>query len=269
MNKLRRKHAPKPRICLIQHEPCETPGLLTDVLKACGIRVEMVRVFKENRVPQRIGDFAGLVIMGGPMSVYEQDKHPFLRDEIRLLQDALNKRRPILGICLGSQLLAAALGTRVIPGKQKEIGWHPVTLTSVAAKDGLWRGLPPTFTPLHWHGDVFKLPHGALSLARSELTDCQAFCFSAFAYGLLFHLEVTEPMVRRMTRTFHQELRNAGIPASQITENLLPRLNKSGGLGRRVFARWARLVAHSHVLKKPRHGKSRRNQRSSAKRLCN
>ena len=94
--------------CVIQHVSCETPGLLADVLAACGVSVTTERVFKGARIPRRIGDYAGLVVMGGPMGVYEQDRYPFLRPEIGLLEDALSERRPILGICLGSQLLAAA-----------------------------------------------------------------------------------------------------------------------------------------------------------------
>ena len=95
-------------VCVIQHVPCETPGLLADVLAAHGVSVTTVRVFKGERIPRQIGAYAGLVVMGGPMGVYEQDQYPFLQREIRLLQDALSERRPILGICLGSQLLAAA-----------------------------------------------------------------------------------------------------------------------------------------------------------------
>lgn len=129
----------------IQHVPCETPGLIAEVLQESGIALEYIRSFRGDRIPRRIDRHAGLIVVGGPMGVYEQDQYPFLRQEIRLLQDALSKRRPILGICLGSQLLAAALDAPVTRGKQKEIGWYPVTLGRAAANDPLWRGLPESF----------------------------------------------------------------------------------------------------------------------------
>ncbi len=176
------------------------------------------------------------------MGVYEQDQFPFLRQEIRLIQDALSEHRPILGVCLGSQLLAAAVGARVRPGLQKELGWHPVTLGRAAASDRLWRGLPPTFVAYHWHGDVFELPRGATPLPWSQLTEHQAFRYGDAAYGLLFHLEVTEPMIRRMTRTFRRELRQAGLNERPVLDGVAAHLPTLHTIGRTVFGRWAALV---------------------------
>ena len=235
-------------VCVIQHVPCETPGLLADVLAARGVSVTTVRVFKGERIPRRIGAYAGLVVMGGPMGVYEQDQYPFLQREIRLLQDALSERRPILGICLGSQLLAAALDAPVTRGKQKEIGWHPVTLGRAAAHDGLWCGLPECFVAYHWHGDVFQLPRGATPLARSKLTDYQAFRHGDSAYGFLFHLEVTEPIIARMARTFRRELREAGLDERRLFDGVPEHLPRLQATGRTVFQRWVALVKGESAL---------------------
>jgi GMP synthase (glutamine-hydrolysing) len=229
-------------ICVIQHVACETPGIIADALKSRGLELRFARPFRGERIPRRIGDYAGLLVMGGPMGVYEQTRHPFLRQEIRLIQDALSERRPILGICLGSQLLAAALDARVTRGKQKEIGWHPLTLGRAAARDALWRGLPESFVAYHWHGDVFELPRGATPLAWSKLTEHQAFRFGDSAYGLLFHLEVTEQIIRRMTRTFLGELREAGLNERQVLDGVAEHLPGLHTIGRAVFARWAALV---------------------------
>ncbi|MBI4308419.1 MAG: type 1 glutamine amidotransferase, partial [Chloroflexi bacterium] len=116
-------------VLVLQHAAPETLGAIADALKAAGLAFRYVRTFAGEPVPQDLGDAAGLVAMGGPQSVYEQDRFPYLRDELRLIERALKAGRPILGICLGSQLLAAALGAPVTRGKQKEIGWHRVALT--------------------------------------------------------------------------------------------------------------------------------------------
>ena len=187
------------------------------------------------------------------MGVYEQDRHPFLAEEIRLLQQAVREGLPVLGVCLGSQLLAAALGAPVTPGRQKEIGWQAVTLTNAASEDPLWRGLERRFVGYHWHGDVFELPRGAVSLARSERTAHQAFRFGASAYGILFHLEVTEAMIQQMTKTFRAELQEekAGVTGAEIEGGVAQHLARLQEIGATVFGRWSRLVAEGRVEASP------------------
>src|SRR5215813_8861115 len=119
-----------PRIIAIQHISAEPMGRIGDALIAHGISVDYLRVFAGAAIPKSLGDAAGLVVMGGPMGVYEQNEFPFLRDELRLIESALRDEKPVLGICLGSQLLAAALGAEVRRGGYKEIGWFPVSLTA-------------------------------------------------------------------------------------------------------------------------------------------
>jgi GMP synthase (glutamine-hydrolysing) len=229
-------------VCAIQHVPVEGLGLIADVLKASDITVKLIRPFKGDRVPRRLGRHSGLILMGGPMGVYDQHKHPFLSDEMRLLEDALKEAKPILGVCLGSQLLAVALGAAVRKGERKEIGWHQVALTKAAAEDELWSGVGPEFTAFHWHGDVFALPRDAVSLARSRLTECQSFRYGASAYGLLCHLEVTEPIVRRMAKAFPQELAECSIHENRLFERLPARVSALRRVALPVFVRWAKLV---------------------------
>lgn len=172
------------------------------------------------------------------MGVLNQDCHPFLRDEIDLIRAALQAGKPVLGVCLGSELLAATLGARVAPAR-KEIGWYPVTLTDGAAHDPLWRDVDRSIVPFHWHGDAFELPPGAVSLASSELTACQAFRHGRNAYGLLFHMEMDESMVRAMVRTFGDELREAGADAGPILAQAPNAVREMNRIGSVVFDRWA------------------------------
>jgi GMP synthase (glutamine-hydrolysing) len=232
----------EPSVLVIQHTAGEGPGLLAEVLPAAGLSLRRVRVFRGDPVPQRLGDHAGLVVLGGPMGVYEPDRYPFLRREIRLVADALERQRPILGICLGSQLLAAALGTPVTRGQVAELGWAAVTLSREAATDGLWAGVPESFNAFHWHGDYFELPRGAVRLAWSQAADCQAFRHQGTAYGVLFHLEVTERIVRGLVRSSTRALGAAGLSAAAILDSLRAHLPALHQIGRQVFARWARLV---------------------------
>jgi GMP synthase (glutamine-hydrolysing) len=230
------------KVVVVQHAACETLGTIADALEGARLEVEYVRAFAGEPIPTHLDEAVGLILMGGPMGVYEQDRYPFLVEEMRLIERALAAAKPILGVCLGSQLLAATLGARVVKGPQKEIGWFPVTLTDAARADALFAGTPSSFIAYHWHGDVFDCPSGAVSLARSALTECQAFRYGTNAYGLLFHLEVTEPLIADMVRTFAGELREAGLSGEEIlrqAERHVPDLRR---IGQTVFRAWTRLL---------------------------
>ncbi|MFZ0963815.1 MAG: gamma-glutamyl-gamma-aminobutyrate hydrolase family protein [Terriglobia bacterium] len=229
-------------VWVLQHTPSETLGTIADALRGHQIGFHYIETHVGQAVPAEMTGKAGLIVMGGPMGVYEQAKYPFLRDEMRLIESALKSGRPVLGVCLGSQLLAAALGAEVKKGTRKELGWHAVKLSESAAQDPLFAGVPPEFWPFHWHGDVFSLPKQAVGLASSQQTPCQAFRYGRSAYGILFHLEVTREQVAQMLLDFADELREAGGEANAITEETprhLPVIEEvSGG----VFARWASLL---------------------------
>ena len=231
------------KVCVIQHIEIETPGRIADALEAAGCQTETILSHTGQPVPASMSGFDGRVVMGGPQSVYQQDRFPFLRAELRLIESGLKAQKPILGVCLGSQLLATALGARVYSGEQKEIGWYPVTLTEAAGHDALLNGAPVAFTPLHWHGDVFDLPKGGVALAASELTPHQAYRHGSNAYGFLCHLEVTDRHVAEWVTVFADELHQAGVDARAIlagAKQYLPPLQK---LGTSVFSRWVALVS--------------------------
>ncbi len=228
------------RVLVIQHVADEPPLAIADVLAAKGISVDIMRVDRGDPVPTTLAS-DGLVIMGGPMGVADTARLPHLGQEITLLRDALAQGKPILGVCLGSQLLAAALGARVSPGPAKEIGWYPVTLEPAAQGDALFGAAPREFVGFHWHGDVFELPAGAMALARSERTAVQAFRHGR-AWGILFHLEVSREAVQTFTRVFADELAAEQLDGAAIVAAANDHCATLEHVGRDVFARWAELV---------------------------
>jgi GMP synthase (glutamine-hydrolysing) len=216
---------------------------MEDVLHGGGTNFEYIETHRGASVPDQITDQSGLIVMGGPMGVYEYAKYPFLHDEMGLIESALKLERPVLGVCLGSQLLAAVLGAEVKKGERKELGWHPVTLSEAAGEDTIFSGVKTEFWPFHWHGDVFSLPKDSVRLASSQLTPHQAFRYGKNAYGILFHLEVTQGQIAQMLSDFADELHEAGGSPSEITEQIprhLPPLQETAG---GVFGRWASLLS--------------------------
>jgi GMP synthase (glutamine-hydrolysing) len=229
------------KVLVVQHTAPETLGTIVDALEPKGVSVQYIRVFQDEPVPKAMDGAAGLIVMGGPMAVRDQGRFPYLRDEMRLLEQAVKADKPVLGVCLGSQLLASILGGRVTAAK-KEIGWSQIRLSPQAQQDPLWAGTPDSFTAFHWHGDVFDLPPGAVGLASSDATPHQAFRHGTKAYGLLFHLEMTENMIREMIRTFSDELLEQNLDGGWMIQKggeYLPVMEKIGGA---VFGRWAGLL---------------------------
>jgi GMP synthase (glutamine-hydrolysing) len=220
----------------------EGPGLIAVALAHEGVALEVTRVDLGEPVPADLGAARGLVVLGGPMGVYEADRHPHLYDELRLIEAAVRAGAPVLGVCLGSQLVAAALGARVAPAPAKEIGWLSVTLKEAAAADPLFAPLPASFTALHWHGDAFELPEGATSLASSAMTEHQAFRHGDRTYGVLFHLEVTLHEVQAMMTDSGSELAEAGVSAEGLLSETEHGIGLAAEIGVPLFRRWAALV---------------------------
>ena len=185
----------KGEIYVVKHVEDEGPGLLGEYFRALGWQVRTIEAYRGDTPPENLESVAALVILGGPMNVYEEEAYPFLRFEDRLIRQVLRQRIPFLGICLGAQLLAKACGAAVTKSPHKEIGWFEVELTEAGGRDSLFHGLPETFAVFQWHEDTFAMPQGASLLATSELCRNQAFRMGDSAYGLQFHVEVTPEMI--------------------------------------------------------------------------
>jgi GMP synthase (glutamine-hydrolysing) len=227
------------KIWVLQHHPVENLGAIADSLEEAALAWQYVRVFDGAPIPEDMKGAGGLIVMGGPETVYQLGRYPYLRDEIRLIESALRDNKPILGVCLGAQLLAAALGATVKRGESREIGWYMVRLANAANDDRLMRGLPAEFMAAHWHSDVFELPNGAVALASSAKTANQAFRFGNNAYGLLFHAEITQERLSRLVSEFGEDLKRVGIDGDSFVARASEYLPALSEIGATIFSRWA------------------------------
>jgi GMP synthase (glutamine-hydrolysing) len=231
-----------PTVFVLAHTQTDPLGILDGVLSDADLRAQCIGGFAGKKVPTEPGDAAGLIVLGGSMSVLEQARFPFLTDEMRLIENTLKRELPVLGICLGSQMLAHVLGGTVHRASQTEIGWHPVTMAPAAAQDALFRDFPPQMMGFHWHDDFVELPRDAVLLAHSQMTPCQAFRQGDFAYGIQFHLEVTEFVVRDWAANGAREIAAVDISADALLEDIPRYLPIQQRLGWQAFSRWVRLA---------------------------
>jgi GMP synthase-like glutamine amidotransferase len=221
------------RVMIFRHVPFEGAGRIEPVLRARGVEFEYCDLFSGGSVPDT-GNCQGVILMGGPMSV--NDELPYLRHEEEVIRHAVSRGVPVLGICLGAQLIARAMGAAVYRNPAKEIGWFDVTFPP--ENDPLFGGLQSE-TVFHWHGETFDLPQGACLLASSDLCANQAFRLGERTYGIQFHLEVTPEMIA----DWCVQDQNCG-DVRELTTPLDHEHNTSrlAQLSERVFGAWCDLL---------------------------
>ena len=189
------------KLLVFQHVPFEPLGTLDAQFRAAGFRIRYVNFARMGEIKPEIGRYHGLVVLGGPMSAYDVERYPHLEIEIESIRAAVDSGIPVLGICLGAQLIARALGARVKRNATKEIGWYAVRPTEAGARDALFSKFNSSEQIFQWHGDTFALPHGAEHLAESDACGNQAFRVGDSVYGLQFHLEADRALIERWLRT--------------------------------------------------------------------
>lgn len=206
---------PPKRVLALQHVPFEGLGQIEPWLIDRGHRVTVVRLYESDDLPDP-ADVDLLVIMGGPMGVHDEAEHPWLQTEKRFVRSVIDAGAAVLGICLGAQLIAAVMGARVGPNPVKEIGWFPIEAMNNQGLNiaGPLLRFPATTTVLHWHGETFTLPPGAVQLARSTACEQQAFQLGARIIGLQFHLETTPEALQKMVAVCGDELQPAAFVQS-------------------------------------------------------
>ncbi|MBI5197663.1 MAG: gamma-glutamyl-gamma-aminobutyrate hydrolase family protein [Nitrospirae bacterium] len=191
---------------ILQHVPHEDLGTLRQALENRGIPFRYVRLYAGEKVPDSLSSIGGLILLGGPMNVYQETDYPYLLEVNSLVQEAVRRDLPTLGICLGAQLIAKATGATVYHGKEKEIGWYSLEMSREAGQDSVFAELPTQLTVFQWHGDTFDIPPGGVRLAGSSRFPNQAFRLGERVYALQFHLEVTQEMIRLWIRENQEEL---------------------------------------------------------------
>ncbi|MBN2041573.1 MAG: type 1 glutamine amidotransferase [Spirochaetes bacterium] len=197
------------RIHYLQHVSFEGPGYIADWANDHGHSISCTRIFESEKLPDH--DMIDLlVIMGGPMSVNDENKFPWLASEKKFIREAINAGKSVLGICLGAQLIASAMGSSVYKNDQKEIGWFPV-YRSLQAYDSSFE-FPESISVFHWHGETFDLPRGAVHLAVSRACINQAFSIGRSVIGLQFHLETTPESMRSIVLSCRNDL----IPSEYV-----------------------------------------------------
>ena len=227
------------KVLVLQHVPFEILGTFNPLLKRCGFRIRYINFGRNPETPIDLRSYRGLVILGGPMSVNQHDLYPHLKTEVALIQDAIEQGIPILGICLGAQLIAKALGAEVHPNPVKEIGWYDITPTPEGQNDPLMSPFGGTRQIFQWHGDTFGLPEDAVHLASSPTCPNQAFRYGEHVYGFQFHLEVDAPLIHNWLdrAAYQQELITAQGPdaPARIRTETSEHIENATLLGEEVF----------------------------------
>ncbi len=225
------------RILAFRHVPFEGAGLIAPALESQSVQIDYVDLYRDFSACPDPAAYSGLLFLGGPMSV--NDDLPYIHRERETIVTAVARRQPVLGICLGSQLIAQALGARVYRNAGKEIGWYPVHFAEAAAQDPLLRGVASHQEIFHWHGETFDLPPGAVHLAWSEACRNQAFRVGNLIYGFQFHLEVTPAMIA----DWCTQDENCG-DVRELQAPLDPERNRESlsQLSQLVFGRWGTLL---------------------------
>ena len=216
---------------IIKHIRTEGPGTIGDYLKDNGISFRLIELWRGIRLPDDLREISAVISLGGPMNVYEEKEYPFLAEENRFIKQLIEQEVPFLGVCLGAQLLAKAAGAKVYKAPVREIGWFKVRLTPEGEKDPFFDDVGDELDVFQWHGDTFDVPKGAKLLAKGDQVPNQVIKVGERAYGVQFHLEVDEtvlkkwfsdPKIRKRYLDYLKKIKTSyDIAAGRILDNFL------------------------------------------------
>lgn len=231
------------RVLSLVHQPDAASGVFADAAAEAGHELEEWLVPRRRTPPAALGDYGAVLVFGGAMHVDQEDRHGWLRDELDLLRGLLAEGVPLLGVCLGGQLLARALDAPVRRMPSPEVGWFDVALTPEAADDPVFTGLPERFSSFQWHSYAFELPADAVPLARND--HClQAFRAGASAWGIQFHAEVTDDSVQEWARTSKPE-DDGAVDLPRLAAESRARIAEWNALGKKLCGRFLEVAARA------------------------
>jgi len=225
-------------IAIFRHLACEGPGYFADFLLQNNLKYTVICIDQNDPVPESIEEFSALVFMGGPMSV--NDELPWITQELDLIRQAAKKKMPVLGHCLGGQLIAKALGGRVSANSVKEIGWHSVQKLENSVSLKWTESLPEVFEAFHWHGETFSIPQGAAAILKSQYCDHQAFAIDNIL-ALQCHVEMNSEMVIEWTKEYASEIASPAASiqsAASINDNVERRVAALNQIADRLYQQW-------------------------------
>ncbi len=233
---------PRPKILVFQHVPFEPLGTLDPQLKEFGFRIRYVNFIRQPKAWPALDKYQALIVLGGPMNSDQIDSYPNLVTEVEIIREAVERDMSVLGICLGAQLLAKALGGEVSRNAVREIGWYDVELTGEGSKDPVLSAFAEHQEVFQWHEDGISLPPGAIHLAGSDLSPVQAFRYGEHAYGFQFHLEASRSLIDRwLTVPVHQAIldeERGQFDAHSIRARTEDAIEPLQALSRETFSRW-------------------------------
>jgi GMP synthase (glutamine-hydrolysing) len=206
---------------IFQNSEGDGPGIFSGFLESRGWHERIVHLYRGEAIPEDWARYGFLMALGGPMNVYEEKKYPYLAHETAIIREALQKETPVIGLCLGAQLMSKALGARVEKARRREIGWYPIELTEAGAGDPLLSPFSDATVLFQWHEDAFVLPEGAVRLAGNRDCPNQAMRIGAMGYGFQFHFEVTRAIIRYWVETGREDVeqvRGADGPRTVLRE---------------------------------------------------
>ncbi len=244
------------KILVFQHVPYEPLGTLNPLLKASGFRLRYINFGRDPKQHPSLQGYHGLVVLGGPMSANDENNYQHLHTEKILIEQAIKEQIPLLGICLGAQLIARVLGAKVSSCPQKEIGWHSLYATKAGQIDPLFSPIGKSRKIFQWHGDMFQTPSTAEKLAWSDLCENQAFRYGETTYGFQFHLEANAALIQRWLRlaAYRKELAQLSgeTDATSILQQTRENIDSQQRVAHQVFSKFVDLFgairqSHSHL----------------------
>lgn len=226
-------------VAIIRHIPCEGPGYLENILRKYKIPIHLIAVDQDETIPRQINHYSGLVIMGGPMSVNDEDA--WIKDEIKLIQHTISQGKPVLGHCLGGQFIAKSLGAAVVQNPVKEIGWHPVSSNKDSNLADWTNEFNQAQQVFHWHGETFEIPEGAQRLLSNKHCVNQAFRYKENVLAFQCHIEMTQAMIDEWSTLYKDELshpNNTIQSKEEMMRSTSLHIHNLNRLAERVYEDW-------------------------------